>query len=963
MIDNEFKKECHIFLCYRSAGAEIAKNFKKALSNISDRYFGYVWYSDQENMGNYVQDIKLLLSSAKYAVLFLEKGFTNGFLVDGKNNYGDEKNGKNNCVTVREIVEIERRRQTGELTVIGVNINDYTFQPNDVEVLKRVFENEGILTPSSLSAYTNLNKNQYYPRTTDVDAFTALVSRGMEKQKIITADNAPKVYIDNLIPPMGYYYYGRESVFNHMNAIRKTRSCVNIIAPAGSGKSAFVFHWLSRIAPYNYNDAEYVLYWSFEQGNQNYAFSSNLSDFFEYAISFFNIDNAIELSNELEKATAIATFMQEHSVLLIFDGMDVFQSRKQGQEGMLQNQAVKKIVTSVARSSNKNSLLLLLSSTPVADLQYYVDRAEIFPLPRLTPKEGVKILRDIGVNGSEQELTLAVNELCCDPMSITLLGKLLVGHYNGNIRERYRVSYSSRHVEHVDQILSFYEGIWTLDTQEGIILSLCCLFNRDINYESLLYLIDKIKQEFSVMPVRENDLRGIINNFKNVGLMYGEYDIKLLPIVKERCRCRFKEAMPEIFSRCNLALGKYYSSLCVDENVKTIAEMLPLYDAIFYYNQADDPQSALLILWERVFRKRQFFSQKQLGATTNDLFAISLFFNVSNDWKPNPKLSNIDAAWLCSVAAYLQNNIGNLRESELLRRRELEIYKSLNHHMFLASDGQNLARNLMLQGKLAESEQEFKRALLALEKAQEQNSEANPYAKDMDKDQLKTNILTRYAYLLYLLGENRWPQANEVLNSLREDRLRSTGMFNYCYIRLHIVNKKEKIKICDIIERKYIPLFDRSKKHERTYASFLMTQISLIRAKGLNRSKAIKECLNYGNSAIEDAKSVGRMDQLPLILNEMLALYLSLYENEKTQRGKKRFLAMAEGLMSDLDETFSIYDLPIYRIEYLFLKAQYYFYSGNLSEAQQLYQALCQSPICRRYFMKKIQIIEKLLKE
>lgn len=966
MIDHDFQKECHIFLCYRSAGAEVAKNFKKALSNIKDRSFGYVWYSDQENIGNFVFDIPDLIASARYAILFFSRHFTEGFLLDGKNNYGDDSRGNAGCVTVREIVEIERRRQAGTLTVIGVHVDGYLLQPHDVTTLKQVFENEGILTNTSLAAYTELNVNAYYSRTTDVDTFAEALSRGLEKNRRPVLAKSPRVSLDTLLPPLGYHYYGRDAELAYVEEAVKAKTCINLTGARGSGKSAFAFHWLSRIAARSYSGAEYVLYWSFDQDNRNCAISPNLSSFFEHTLSFFGIDNITDLSSELEKATALATFLQEHSVILVLDGIDTFQSRSPGQEGLLQNLSIKKIVTSVARSADDNqSLLILLSTSPVADLLYFSDRAEILPLPALSTTDGVRILRDLGVSGHERDLTSAVCELNNDPLTITLLGKILASQYNGNIKERYRVHYDAEQGEHTERILSFYEGLCPPDTPEGVFLLLCCLFRGGADGEALGHLLSATRDIPALEPARQKDLRSISRAFQDVGLLYGKYDLNLLPIVKERFRRRFREQMPEIYRRCHLILGDYHAALCNDDSVTTIAEMLPLYNAVFYYNQANEPTIALSVLWNRIFRKRTFFSQKQLGATTNDLFAISLFFDVESQWTPNPALSLVDAAWLSSVAAYLQNNIGNLVESETLRRRELAIYETLSHHLFLASDGQNLARNLMLQGKIEESEQAFLRSIADLEAAKEQTYEKNPYAKDMDIEQLRTNILTRYAYLLYLRGQPHWNRANEKLSTLSPEHLRetTTGMFYYCYIRLHTAAPAQRARVCEEIEKTYLTSFDRQKRHETAYAELLMAQITLTRANRLNWRKSVKTCRNYAMRAVEDARTAGRMDQLPLVLNEILDLHLTVLERERAQDRKATALHFVRGLLRELEETYSLHEIPIYKLDYLFLKARYCVCMEDTDGARRLYETLCQSPVFVRYFGEKLRDLRRLLKE
>ena len=96
---------CRIMLCYRNAGAEIAKNFKAFLTE-SKNYYGYVWYSDQENIGHFLNDIPQIFAHTKYAILFLTKGFTDGFVVDGKINLGNDEYDNGN-ITVRELIDTE----------------------------------------------------------------------------------------------------------------------------------------------------------------------------------------------------------------------------------------------------------------------------------------------------------------------------------------------------------------------------------------------------------------------------------------------------------------------------------------------------------------------------------------------------------------------------------------------------------------------------------------------------------------------------------------------------------------------------------------------------------------------------------------------------------------------------------------------------------------------------------------
>lgn len=168
MITSFENESSRIFLCYRRNGAMVARAFHDALTYIQDLQFGKVWYSDDHGNGNYSRDIKLLLSQAEYAVLFIEKDFTAGFLKeDGTVNV---HNGMNGCITVMEILEIERQRQSREnFRILCVNYHGYTLTTKELNDLRVVFSEAGILRKDSIQAYSCLNQNNYEEQMSQPD--------------------------------------------------------------------------------------------------------------------------------------------------------------------------------------------------------------------------------------------------------------------------------------------------------------------------------------------------------------------------------------------------------------------------------------------------------------------------------------------------------------------------------------------------------------------------------------------------------------------------------------------------------------------------------------------------------------------------------------------------------------------------------------------------------------------------
>lgn len=197
MIDERYISPCDVFMCYRESSAETAKSIKTYMKNNPKKHFGRVWYSDDENIGNFKFDIKKHITSASSILLFLTPDFTTGFLTpDGRvNKYGyDMPDGHHygECITVQEFIEIEVQRQNRNVRIICVNINQYHFSDRDLDILRTVFESEGIVVEDSIAFYKDLNRNDYMRRQTQLDSFAERLLKGTERKILETPEAASK---------------------------------------------------------------------------------------------------------------------------------------------------------------------------------------------------------------------------------------------------------------------------------------------------------------------------------------------------------------------------------------------------------------------------------------------------------------------------------------------------------------------------------------------------------------------------------------------------------------------------------------------------------------------------------------------------------------------------------------------------------------------------------------------------
>ncbi len=197
MIDEHIDSKCRIFLCYRDSGAETAKMFKNYLKGLKNVNFGRIWYSDDESVGNFKLNILNIIPQCDYYVLFVTSDFTKGFLTpSGENNqngYSIDDTDYKECITMQEIIAIEKQRQQRPVTIIVVNIDGSTL---DTSIFEKVFSNAGILCDDSVEFYQNLNQNVYLRRQTDFELFASRISKGLELNDMIGL-NFPKESNEN----------------------------------------------------------------------------------------------------------------------------------------------------------------------------------------------------------------------------------------------------------------------------------------------------------------------------------------------------------------------------------------------------------------------------------------------------------------------------------------------------------------------------------------------------------------------------------------------------------------------------------------------------------------------------------------------------------------------------------------------------------------------------------------------
>lgn len=787
------------------------------------------------------------------------------------------------------------------------------------------------------------------------------------KNKFELYIDKPKLAIDNIPKPLNTDYYGRKELLKQLiNLLEDSQPIISIYGFAGMGKTSLIFTWINSIAP-NYCGARKIFYWKFEAQDK---VAENVSAFFESAIKFFSEEK--NLPSEYNQSTILLKYLNQNKFILILDDFESLYDAV----GEI-NIQLKTLLQTVARDGlDSNGLIILLSIHPVEELELYKGKSFYkgkpinVPLPVIGESECKDIFKLYNIRGTEHQLAEVAHELNYYPLSITLLSRILKKFYGSDINRRNEINlYNSKEVNDefgetlLINLFKAYKHIWEFNSGVSAFFNKVCFFRHSFN-------INDVKQIFKNFKYTEKDINFFWNILIESELIsYNEFEngYNVCTIIRDHVYFEYQRENEEEFINCNRIFGNYYvdsfdelySSDELLSQIKTIHAVEPLYDAIFYFTHANMYEKAFHILWDKIYRGRSFFSQKVLGAFSNDIFAISQFFDISNGWKPkcDRNLCAEDIAWLYAVSAYLKRNIGSLEESIELRELELNWQKSLKNYNFLASDSTHLARSYMLRCQPKKASETFEQAYDYLLKAQEipYCGSNGQYSSQLDLNTVRSYLYVRWAHFHYSRGFKQ--EAIKCINFVDKNMLKDkTDIFYYLLISItYCANKKELAGLVN-----YFKEYENKPTQSFAY-SFKLFLNGLLNLKRAQLSKKLKKYTydNFKNilcefdKSIEISKKFQRMDQYP----DMLLLYMNIiieYIPKDYSIANQKF----NELSSEVDNVLNIYDIPFYRGEYIYLCIKHAKASKKIVDYNKLYAEFFNHSEYVTFFQGKINDLE-----
>ena len=473
------------------------------------------------------------------------------------------------------------------------------------------------------------------------------------------------------LPITGAHLFGREAELMRLDQAwaDPETNVISLVAWGGVGKSALVNHWLGTMAQENYRGARRVYGVSFySQGTKQTAVSADTA--VAEALQWFG-DPDPAAGSPWDKGERLAKLVRATPTLLILDGLEPFQNPPGPEEGRLKDPALQLLVRELA--AGNPGLCVITTRHRVADIDpLSATTAPVVNLENLSDETGAALLRQHGVEGSDDELQQASRAFGGHSLALNLLGTYLHDVCQGDIRRRDEVSLLDSDVEqggHAKRVMVSYEN-WLGQGPELAVLRIIGLFDRPADSKAVAAL-----REAPPIPRLTDALQDLADakwpqtlaKLRRAGLL-AQPDpddpdtLDAHPLVREHFGQQLREDHPDAWREGNDRLYEHYKQ-AAPELPDTLDEMAPLFAAVAHGCAAGRHQEALdEVFVRRIRRGNVVFSAKMLGAFSADLAAVSEFFD--SPWqRPVATLTERDKSYVLNEAGFDLRALGRLAEA------------------------------------------------------------------------------------------------------------------------------------------------------------------------------------------------------------------------------------------------------------------------------------------------------------
>jgi hypothetical protein len=478
------------------------------------------------------------------------------------------------------------------------------------------------------------------------------------------------------LPRVAAELFGRDDVLQALDRAWQDPKIrvLSLVAWGGVGKTSVVARWADLLAEREYDGVDYFEWSFYSQGTRDHN-SASADIFLDRALRHFgDVAMADSPAPARDKGARLAALLGSRRALLVLDGLEPLQYPPGPLAGELKDEGIRTLLRGLA--ARNAGLCVVTSREKVTDLERWRgSSAPEWELAHLSTPAGVEFLRSLGVQGSNADLTAAVEEVDGHALTLSLIGRYLVRAHDGDVRKRdlvdlQKADEKTKSHGHAFRAMARYETWLSCGDEENrrqlALLRLLGLFDRPAPVACLAALraaptIKGITEP--LVGLEEEDWNGLVSDLADCSLVAKEGEsLDAHPLIREYFALELKSRNEDGWQHAHGRLFDFLKET-TEHRPDTLAGLQPLYQAVYHGCQAGRQQEACDEVYrDRILRGSECFSTFKLGAIGADLGAIACFFETP--WiRVSFSLSEAYQAWLLNEAAFSLRGLGRLREA------------------------------------------------------------------------------------------------------------------------------------------------------------------------------------------------------------------------------------------------------------------------------------------------------------
>jgi len=541
--------------------------------------------------------------------------------------------------------------------------------------------------------------------------------------------SSPPVDVSRIYNNAPAEFIGREEELRRLRdsweqAVRGERNrphILSLVGLGGEGKSSLVAKWMGDLARENWPGCDAVFAWSFYSEGTLAQSPVSSDSFLAEALKFFGDDAmAGSAAGAFEKGRWLAKLVGERRALLVLDGLDPLQNASTSSApGELRDEGVATLLNGLA--VHNLGLCIVTTRYPIPVLHNFGSTiAPEINLNGLSIEAGLRLLRRLGLNGTNAELAKLVEDVKGHALTLNLFGSYLRDVHGGDIRKRDLVKLEEVDAEKMGGgSFSMYEAYAQWLESEGdegeqavALLHLMSLFDRPATLDRLNALwkgevITGLTE--SLIGLSESERNKSLSRLEQAKLVSvnrntssGEVlSVDAHPLLREYFARKLQVEQPGAWQAANRRLYEYLCTTTSDVSEPTIEDLQPLAEAIWFGCRAGMHQQAFDEVYiQRMQLGHQQYLRFKLGAFNFDLSVLANFFEQPLSGV-TPNLSEAAKAFVLESAGFDLRSLGRLAEALMPLRAALEMRIQQEDWMNAAMSAGNISEIELTLGEIA----------------------------------------------------------------------------------------------------------------------------------------------------------------------------------------------------------------------------------------------------------------------